>query len=339
MKRWLAALALLLAGASITTHEGLAAESAVVLVYQRVGEADRHASSNVTLAQFEAHLALFSAQGYKVRALPDILAALDKGTKLPARTVALTFDNGFASVAREAWPRLKRLDFPFTVFIATDAIDAGEPGQLDWATLRALAKDGVTIGTRGAANRPLWRRSAQEQRADLEHAIARIETEIGQRPTLLAFPDGEYDASVQALAPALGFTAAFALASGPIHAGSNRFALPRFELSEAYAAPERVALITSSLPLPVNALEPNDIVVAKTLEAIAFTVDRSAGRLDELACYQSRVGPIAHELGPDRHVRIRLKVSFQSGHNNRINCTLPADDGRVRWLGLQYVVP
>jgi len=75
------------------------------------------------------------------------------------------------------------------------------------------------------------------------------------------------------LAPALGFTAAFALASGPIHAGSNRFALPRFELSEAYAAPERVALITSSLPLPVNALEPNDIVVAKTLEAIAFTVD------------------------------------------------------------------
>ena len=339
MRRWLAALSLLIAGASFPIHFGWAAESAVVLVYQRVGETDRHASSSVTVAQLEAHLALFSAQGYNVRALPDILAALDSGAPLPERTVALTFDNGFASVAREAWPRLKHRGVPFAVFIATDAIDDGESGQMDWATLRALAAEGVVIGTRGAANRPFWRRSKAEQRADLERAVTRIEAEIGQRPTLLAYPDGEYDAAVQDMARALGFKAAFTLASGPVHKASDRFALPRFELSEAYAAPERVALVAGSLPLPISALEPSDTVIGETPKTIAFTVDKAAGPLDRLTCYQSRVGQVAHEIGPERHVQIRLKAAFTSGHDNRVNCTLPAEDDRVRWLGLQYVVP
>jgi hypothetical protein len=46
-----------------------------------------------------------------------------------------------------------------------------------------------------------------------------------------------------------------------------------------------------------------------------------------------------HEVGADRRVTIRLPQPFEPGHDNRINCTLPAGEGRVRWLGLQYLVP
>lgn len=319
--------------------EARAADSAVVLVYQRVGEEAKHPASSVSLAQFDEHVALLTSQGYSVIPLPEILARLDAREPLPDRTVALTFDNGFASVAREAWPRLKRLGLPFAVFIATDAIDAGGPDQMDWATLRAMAVEGVIIGTRGAANRPLWRLDDATRRADLTRAIERMKAELGAAPTLLAYPDGEYDSGVKEMARALGFEAAFALASGPAHPGSDRFALPRFELNAVYGETKRVALVAASLPLPISALSPFEMVLREPPARVRFTVDASVGPLESLACFQSNHGRLAHAIEAGRTIVIAPGAPFKRGHDNRINCTMATEDGRVRWLGLQYVMP
>jgi hypothetical protein len=74
-----------------------AAESAVVLVYQRFGENDKAANS-VKLAELDAHIARLTDGRFNVMPLPDILAAIGKGEKLSNRTIAITIDDSFRSV-------------------------------------------------------------------------------------------------------------------------------------------------------------------------------------------------------------------------------------------------
>lgn len=316
-----------------------AADSAVVLAYQRFGEEARHPHESVTLAQFEAHLALLKEGGFAVLPLADIVGRLAAGEALPERSVAITIDHGFRSAYLEAWPRLAAAGLPFTVFIATDAVDAGDPSVMSWDELRALAASGVAIGSRGASNRPLWRLDDAARRADIERGGNRIEAEIGRAPTLLAYPSGEADAALRETVEALGFAAAFGLRSGPVHAGETRYDLPRFELSEPYADAARFATIVAVAPLPIEALVPAESILQAPPREIAFTVAEAAGPLAGLACYASRQGRLALDIGAARRVTARLTAPFERGHDNRVNCTLPMADGRFRWLGLRYVLP
>lgn len=316
-----------------------AAESAVVLVYQRFGDADRHPLESVTLAQFEAHLAYLKQGGFSVMPLRDIVAALAAGRPLPERAVAITIDNAFRSAYSEAWPRLKAAGLPFSVFVATDAVDAGGRDAMSWDELRALSAAGIAIESRGASNRPLWRLAADARRADIERGVTRLKTELGHAPALFAYPSGEQSADVRADVRALGFEAAFGLRSGPAHAGEDRFALPRFELNRPYGDVKRFALIAGVLPLPIRDLTPDEPVLTDRQPPIVFTIDAAAGPLDALVCYASRQGRVNHETDADRRVRVALARRLEPGHDNRVNCTLPTAEGRMRWLGLQYVVP
>ena len=100
---------------------GMAADSAVILQYPRFGESDIPAT-NVTLEQFEAHLEYLQTGGYTVLPVPDIIAALLAVEPLPDKTVGITIDDAVNSVIGEAWPRLSAAGFPFTLFVATDAV-------------------------------------------------------------------------------------------------------------------------------------------------------------------------------------------------------------------------
>lgn len=340
--RWLIPRGVVAIAVALTLAPSLnarAAESAVVLVYQRFGETKAHAAASVSLAQFEAHLAHLKRGGFTVLPLPELVLALRERRPLPERSVAITIDNGFASALREAWPRLSKVGFPVTLFVATDAIDAREADAMSWSELKALAAAGVTIGSRGARNRPLWRLDQDELRKDIERANARFKAELGAVPKLFAYPSGEFDDAVKATVRSLGFDAAFSLYSGPAHVGSDLLALPRFELSEPYAGADRFALIADTLPLPSRDVVPEQPVIRDASPRIGFTIDESVGALDELACFASRVGRVSHETSAERRVVITLDQPFRPGHDNRINCTLPAAEGRFRWLGLQYVVP
>jgi len=59
--------------------------------------------------------------------LSDVVRHLDAGTALPRRAVAVTFDDGFVDTYRHAFPILRELDVPATVFATTGYVDSPEP--------------------------------------------------------------------------------------------------------------------------------------------------------------------------------------------------------------------
>ena len=167
-----------LAGAGVVLIGGTAPAAAktraVVIMYHRFGES-RYPSTNVTLEQFEAHLRELSSGGYRVMALADIVDALLGAKTLPDRAVGLSIDDAFLSVYTEAWPRLKKAGFPFTLFVATGAVDHKQSGYMNWHQIREMVRAGVAIGSQTETHLHMPDADDTRNRGELERSNKRFE--------------------------------------------------------------------------------------------------------------------------------------------------------------------
>jgi peptidoglycan/xylan/chitin deacetylase (PgdA/CDA1 family) len=315
----------------------VAADSAVIMMYHRFGESD-FPSTNITIEQFESHIAELQKGAYTVLPVPDIIAALRAGRRLPDRTVGLTVDDAYLSVYRKAWPRLKKAGFPFTLFVATDSVDRGLAGSMNWDQIRELAAAGVTIGSQTATHLHMPRSSAARNQKDVEASNARFRKELGNPPRLFAYPYGEASLGVAALIKKTGFTAAFGQHSGVMNRADDFYYLPRFAMNENYGSLARFRLAANALPLPVTDFTPPDpTITGENPPAIGFSVIGNIKGLRRLTCYASHEGKVRQERLVDTRIEVRLNKALPKGRT-RLNCTMPADGGRWRWLGRQFYV-
>jgi len=313
---------------------------AVVIMYHRFGESDLP-STNIRLDQFEAHIAELTSGPYTVLPVPEIVAALNENRPLPERTVGISIDDAFASVYTEAWPRLRAANLPFTLFIATGAIDRGLRGYMTWEQIREMvAGGGVTLGQHGVDHGHMVAQSAEATRAELVAAATRFQEEFGETPSVFAYPYGEYGLALRDIVAQGGFAAAFGQQSGAIARSGDRFALPRYPFNETYGDMDRFRLAVNSLPLPVRDVTPADTLVrpASNPPPFGFTVDESVAEVKSLNCFASTGESNLERLG-ERRIEIRLAQPLQPGRA-RINCTMPGPEGRWRWFGTQfYMLP
>jgi peptidoglycan/xylan/chitin deacetylase (PgdA/CDA1 family) len=143
------------------------------------------------------------------------------------RALHVTFDDAFRSVAVVV-PTLRDLQVRATIFACSSYADDGRPlavpelaehaaaqpqelATMPWDELRALADDGLEIGSHTSSHPHLTRLDDGELRAELSESRERIEDELRRTCRYLAYPYGEEDARVRAAARAAGYRAAFAL--------------------------------------------------------------------------------------------------------------------------------
>jgi peptidoglycan/xylan/chitin deacetylase (PgdA/CDA1 family) len=100
-------------------------------MYHRVAEQLRGITWNVTPNRFEQQLSGLVANGFRAMALSDLLKTMRLGDSIPHRTFLVTFDDGYESVYLEAWPILKSLQIPATIFLATRYLDSNTPFPFD----------------------------------------------------------------------------------------------------------------------------------------------------------------------------------------------------------------
>jgi peptidoglycan/xylan/chitin deacetylase (PgdA/CDA1 family) len=329
----------LLAALLWPTGSAWTADSAVIFLYQRFAD-PRLPEISIELAQFEAHLAEIAAGRLNVAPLDEVVGAFRRRESLPERTIAITIDGADASVWNQAWPRLRRAGLPFTLFVATDAVDSGRPGYMTWDQIRELAASGVTIGSQATSGSPFPELDAEAKRREMARANQRFAEELGFVPTLFAYPFGEYGLADKQAAHELGFEAAFGQHSGVGHAEADLYALPRFLMNAAFGSLERFRLAAAALPLYLTDLTPADTVLGSgdNPPSFGFTLAPDQGPLETVQCYASnRDGPLSIEALKPRRIEVRLATPFAPGRA-RINCTMPADAGHWRWFGLQFYI-
>jgi len=332
-------LLLLLAFGIALPSASYAADSATVFMYHRFGE-EEYPTTNVRLDQFEAHIQELVNGPYTVWPLPKILDRLKKGKALPENTVAITIDDAYLSVYEKAWPRLKRYNLPFTLFVATDAVDRKNPNYMSWQQIRELKRKGATIGSQTASHGRMINKTPDQNRAEIAKSNDRFKEELNFRPTLFAYPFGEYSSAVLEVIKNSGFDAAFGQHSGAFDGGSNLLELPRFAINEQYGDLDRFKLAANTLALPIREITPSNPLLSKSTNppAFGFTLDQDVGSLKGLNCFASgQDKPDITILGENR-VEIRLKKAYNPGRG-RINCTLSAGNNKWYWLGRQFFIP
>lgn len=107
-----------------------------VLTYHRVANADDAAGYpgliSASPAQFDEQMA-FLARRYRVISMADLIDHRDRRGRLPPRAVLVTFDDAYRDFAEHAWPTLRRLLIPVTLFVPTAYPGAPDRGfWWDW---------------------------------------------------------------------------------------------------------------------------------------------------------------------------------------------------------------
>lgn len=325
--------------AAVADSPAQAADHAVAVVYHRFGEAD-HPTTNTSVAQLDRHIAFLKQGGFTVWPLLRVVEALQAGEALPDKTVAITIDDGHASVFRTGLPRLKAAGFPATLFLATEPLDARLSGYMSWDDVRRALDDGFDIGAHSVSHAHLADLSQEEAQREILHANQRFRDELGFVPPLFAYPYGEASLDVRAIVEAAGHLAGFGQHSGVLHASEDRFYLPRFALNERYGAMDRFRTLASAMPLIARDVTPRDMRLDadNNPPAFGFTVDPAVGDLSALACYAGAAGKLRLQRLGGRRIEARLTERLGVGRH-RVNCTLPAGAGRWRWFGRQFYVP
>jgi peptidoglycan/xylan/chitin deacetylase (PgdA/CDA1 family) len=105
-----------------------------VLMYHRVAEPESEPDLNPGLisarpAEFAQQMR-FLAGRYRVLSLGEVLECCRKERALPPRAVLLTFDDAYRDFADHAWPVLRALGLPATLFVPTAYPD--RPGRAFW---------------------------------------------------------------------------------------------------------------------------------------------------------------------------------------------------------------
>ena len=327
-------------------------DHAVVLIYHHV-DTETPASTSLSPELFGEHLDYLVANGYQPWPLAALVDSLQNGGSIPDRTVALTFDDGYRSVYSEAFPRLRKLDWPFTVFVCPDAVDHGTGPVMTWDQLREMAAAGATVANHGLFHNHLQRRADGEDdkawrsrtREELLAAQRRITEEIGHAPSLFAYPYGEYDPDLLELVRDLGW-AGFGQQSGSMGVESDFALLPRFPMGGPYASLETFGEKVSSLPLPVTGVDPADpglpLVGGEEIRKPGLRLTLAPGdyRSGQMAAFAGGQGAADLEWVDQGAgiLQVRARKPLSAGRS-RYNITAPTTDGRrYYWYSHTWIV-
>jgi peptidoglycan/xylan/chitin deacetylase (PgdA/CDA1 family) len=156
---------------------------------------------SITSEQLSSLIRAVRRSGHDIVPLSTLL-----GSSTP-NSVALTFDDGFASVAERAAPLLGQLAVPATLFLTTERVglDNRWPSQpsnaplqpmMSWSDVQSLARAGWTIEAHSASHPDLRQLADAELTRELQTPCTAIERHTGRRPRGLAYPYGYFDARV-----------------------------------------------------------------------------------------------------------------------------------------------
>ena len=190
-----------------------------ILMYHRVEEIPpdaMHRTNFVRPLQFSEQLAALRDWGYRSITFEDWLAYRAHIQPLPTFPLIITFDDGYRSVADNAWPVLRSHGFSATTFLVTGQIggtnvwdpDERQDSLLSADEVRALRREGMHFGSHTRTHRPLTRLTPIETKEELDRSRRDLEGLLGEAVTTLAYPFNNQNRAVREAARRAGYAAA-----------------------------------------------------------------------------------------------------------------------------------
>ena len=206
-----------------------------ILMYHRIDKlrpslASITRSLTVDPGDFAAEMRWLAAHGFHTITQAQLFAALERGRRLPARPVMITFDDGYRDVLVNAAPVLRRLGMRATAYVITGRISNGDVSFLSWAQLHALEQSGVEIGSHTVHHAELPGLSDPAALQELIQSRHALELHLHHPVQWFAYPAGRFDAHSETLVGQAGYVLAVTTQPGSFQDARTPFALHRFEV-------------------------------------------------------------------------------------------------------------
>lgn len=181
-----------------------------VLMYHSIDyTADKKNKMTISPEVFAKQMEYLRENGYDVIPLEKAVSYIRDRKRPPAKTVAITIDDGYEDNYINAYPVLKKYHIPATIFVITDLV--GSDGFMTWDEIRQMAKSGM-IDIESHTKSHLWLTGLddRELKNQLEDSKKILETKLGKEINYLCYPMNGYDERVKSAAKQAGYKAAFA---------------------------------------------------------------------------------------------------------------------------------
>jgi peptidoglycan/xylan/chitin deacetylase (PgdA/CDA1 family) len=209
-----------------------------VLLYHGVDHDAPEALAPFVMApdRFTAHMAALAERGGPALTVSGLVDLLASGAEPEPGTVLVTFDDGLADFDAHAWPVLRDLGLPATLYVVSGCVGGDAtwlapfgppPPMLTWDQVRRLDAEGCEIGAHSASHPELDTLTRLELGDEVHESHTKISVELGHPVRSFAYPHGYHDRRVQDAVRAAGFDSAAAVRNMLSSATDDRFAIAR----------------------------------------------------------------------------------------------------------------
>jgi len=302
-----------------------------ILGYHDFSETLPETEMRINTTKFRKQLEIIEQLGITVISLQDFIAWKSGDISLPDKCVMLTFDDGWRSVYTDAYPILKELGHPFTLYLYKNYVDGGGKA-LTTPMIKEMLANGATLGSHSVSH-PLpsmVRRKRDEGpeafdaylRVELGESKDFLESKFNVPVTTYAYPGGFFTEEMLMLAPELGYTHLFTVQPAKVRRASPDHALPRYMILGTH---DRIFEFATTFREASDGVVAPTGAIAGMLESTPYPVIPEAG-----AIVNSRTPEISADLSGLDSLDPATLVMKIAGFGV-VPAVYDADSGRFSW--------
>lgn len=221
-------------------------------------------SMTISTAKFEEQLKWLKDNGYTVVPLQEVLSSFSKKTgPLPAKSVAITVDDGKASVYTYMYPIVKKYQVPVTLFVYPSAI-SNASYAMTWEQLKTLQETELFDIQSHTYWHPNFKTEKKRLSKDdydkfIDHQLTQsrksIEKKMEAPVNMLAWPFGIYDEQLEEAAHRAGYKMAFSIDGRPASPSENWMSQPRYMITQGQSLETFIKMVEGENIKAPNSLE------------------------------------------------------------------------------------
>jgi peptidoglycan/xylan/chitin deacetylase (PgdA/CDA1 family) len=187
----------------------------------------------VSVKAFQRQMRFLKNNRYNVLPLEAIAHLIKEKKKIPPRTCAITFDDGYKDNYKYVFPILKKYNLAATIFVIINEVGRPQNDRLSWNEIKLMQDSGIiTLGSHALGPEPLVNiESEDDLKREIFDSKKILEEKLGKEVSAFSYPEGRFNNEIRRLVIAAGYKLAVATNPGRKYPGDDIFALKRLRIS------------------------------------------------------------------------------------------------------------
>ena len=199
-----------------------------ILTYHSISN-EIEPDETVTPEEFERQLQ-YIKENYKVISLGEAIEYLQTDFGKISGSIVITFDDGYSDNYYNAYPLLKKHDFPATIFLISDFIKNNGSKYLSSSQIHEMKSNDISFGSHTVSHQILTRLTNEEIVREIRDSKDTLESRLDQKISSFAYPVGtraDFNDEIMEIVKACKYTCACSNMYGMNGENADIFALKR----------------------------------------------------------------------------------------------------------------